>query len=316
MFDPNIPVYTSEILTNEILAKLKTDYAQYDEAYVFNACIDERRLVLDQAYYICKDYLDDDFANEICIPGKFISRIWELALCSIFLHKGYTLEKRIRTNKKARPDFCILIDEKKIWVEAVCPSLGEVDPVPPPPILVPGVIHSETLDIAADIRPRALSASSAFIGKVAKREKYLKGGLMKENEPLIIAVNTYQITRHSDTMVDELLLYGMGLHQMTQDGVWSRQYIPEIKKMTEKGEVLVPMAYFLREEYKSISGAIFFSKWFEFEIDWRDTMADSAITYFNSGTSLPVEKKHITFGRRRYAEATSGYIELKDFTAH
>jgi hypothetical protein len=311
MFDPTIPVLPRERLTNDALAELKAKYPDYDEAYVASACIEERRLVLDDAYETCKSYLDDCFTTEAWKPEKFMDRLWELALCSILLHKGYTLEKWSRTSK-ARPDFCILIEGKKIWVEAACPARGEIDPVPTPPVLTPGVIYSETIDITKDLRPRALRASSAFTRKALKRERYLKGGLMKEDEPFLIALNTNRITRLSDPRVEELMLYGMGLHQRTHDGVWSRQWIPEIKKKTDKGEVPVPMAYFLREEYRPISGVIFFNKWFEFSPDWRDAMAESATTYFNSRAYIPIEKNHITFGKRRYSEETGNRVELKD----
>jgi hypothetical protein len=312
MFDPNIPVFNRETLTNEMLVELKAKYSQYDEKYVANACIEERRRVLDEAYNICKDYLDDGFVNEICKYGKFMDRLWELSLCSILIHKNYTLEKWTKTNKP-KPDFCILLNGKKIWVEAVCPDVGDIDPVSPPPVLIPGVIHGETVDISTDIRPRALRASSAFIKKVAKREEYIKGGLMAQDEPYIIAINTHRITRHSDTMIEELMLYGMGLHQVNlKTGVGSRQWRPETIKIAEEKEVPIPMAYFLRPEYKIISAVIFHGKWFEFEPQWKDLLADSTTIYFNEGAHIPIEKDVFPFGKRKYIELTGTQAILKE----
>src|SRR5581483_2522073 len=128
---------------------------QYEENYIFNASFKERRDVLEGAYQQCRPYLDQGFVRDVGKPGKFFDRLWELALCSILLHKGFVLEKSVPT-KGARPDFCILQENKKIWVEAICPDLGNKDPVPPPPVLIPGVMHTETIDIASDLRPRAL----------------------------------------------------------------------------------------------------------------------------------------------------------------
>ncbi len=306
MFDSAIPLLDTSNSDRETLQKelieLKSKFFNYDEAYVANACFEERRKVLDRAYNECKPFLDDGFLNEVSRPGKFMDRLWELALCSILLHKGYTLEKWVKTNKP-RPDFCVLLNGKKVWVEATCPDLGDVDSVAPPPILVPGVIHTETIDIAKDIRPRALRASSALSKKFAKRKDYLSGGHMNEEDAYIIAINTHRITRHADSMLEELVLYGMGLHQINvRTGESWREWKPETFKKGEVGEVPVTMAYFLRPEYKTISGVIFHSKWFEFDSDWKNSLADSATIYFNEDTKVPLVKGEFSFGKRKYME--------------
>lgn len=319
MFDPTIPILDTDNLDREVLQTglddLKKQYSHYDEAYVANACFRERREVLDDAYKTCEPYLDSGFKSEISKPGKFMDRLWELALCSVLLHKGYTLEKWTNTTK-ARPDFCVLIGGKKVWIEAVCPDRGDVDPVEAPPVLVPGEIFSRVGDIAETIRPRALRVSSVLGRKFSKREKYIKGGHMSETDPYLIAINTHRINHFSASeMIEELVLCGMGLHQMTREGEWSRQYIPHIMKMTPRGEVPVPMAYFLREEYKPISGAIFFRTWFDFNPEWRDVLADSAMTYFNDGTPNPIQRADISFGNRKYIELAPTEATLREVEA-
>jgi hypothetical protein len=316
MFDPAIPRLDTSKADRNILQgeldQLKKQFSSFDEAYVANACFEERRRVLDEAYEVCKLFLDDGFLREVSKPGKFMDRLWELALCSILLHEGYVLEKWSKTNK-SRPDFCVLLNGKKIWIEAACPDLGDVDPVAPPPVLIPGVIHSETIDIAQDVRPRALRASSALKTKFAKREAYLKGGHMSEKDAYVIAINTHRITRHADSMLEELVLYGMGLHQFnlrTRDS--SRQWKPEAFKNGGDGTVSVPMAYLLRPEYKTISGVIFHSKWFEFGTDWKNLLAASTTFYFNEGADVSLERKEFSFGKRKYMEMNGSQGILRE----
>jgi hypothetical protein len=313
MFDATIPILKEEELDQEHLDALKKRFAHYDESYVANACFPERRKVFDEAYELCKPYLDDGFVNEIKKPGKFMDRVWELALCSILLHKGYKLEKWKKT-RKPRPDFCILLGDKKIWVEAICPALGEIDGVEPPPDLKPGVIFSRTVSIADDVRPRALRVSSALTTKLKKRDKYIKGGLMKETEPYIVAVNTNRVSYVNSSAIEELTLYGMGLHQINiRTNEASRQWVPEIPKHpTPDASVSVPIAVFLRDEYKGISAAIFHDRWFEFDTDWKDYMANKATTYFNEGSIAPLQKDDINFGVKKYIEITDVQATLKE----
>lgn len=317
MFDPRIPLLDTSKFDGNILEtqlrELKEKFSDYDGAYVANACFEERRKVLEEAYNLCRPFLDDGFLNGIKRPGEFMDRLWELALCSILLHKGYVLESWSRTSKP-RPDFCVLLNGKKVWIEAACPDLGIVDSVPPPPVLTPGVIHTQTFDIAQDVRPRALRASAVLRKKFAKREDYLKGGHMHEGDAYVIAINTHRITRHADSMLEELVLYGMGLHQINvRTGESWREWKPEVVKIGEDGEVSVAMAYFLKPEYKTISGVFFHSKWFEFDHDWKNLLADSTTIYFNADAHVPLGEESFSFGKRKYMEMVGSQGILREF---
>jgi len=93
----------------EAYDSLYKKFSNLDKSYVLNACCIERRQHIQEAYDKCKDYLDNDFTKEIRLPGNFISRLWELQLCSILLFKKYNLIKpQYKKKKGSRPDFCIL----------------------------------------------------------------------------------------------------------------------------------------------------------------------------------------------------------------
>jgi hypothetical protein len=138
--------------------------------------------------------------------------------------------------------------------------------------------------------------------KFAKREEYLRGAHMSKEDAYVIAINTHRITRHADSMLEELVLYGMGLYQISRSGESWREWKPEIVKKGKDGEVVVPMAYFLKPEYKTISGIFFHSKWFEFDTDWKNLLADSTTIYFNEGAEVPLEREKFAFGKRKYME--------------
>ncbi len=312
MFDPDIPVfdigeYKSD---NNILEKIKSNFPYYDENYIANCSFKERRVVLEKAYNECKPYLDKLFDREIRVPGKFMDRLWELALCSILLHNGYKL---IKSDNNGGPDFCILKNGKKIWIEAACPDLEIVDPVDPPPILTPGVVFSRTINIESDTRPKALRISSAFSEKIEKRKKYIKNKFINENDKFIIAINTHRVDNFAPTeMPEELVLYGFGLTQITHDGIGNRQFTPVITKNVNDKKIPIPVAYFLRPEYKNISGAIFFRKWFEFDNNWKQSLSNQAVTYFNEDSLNSLDKDDIVFGKIKTTQTDNKAISLID----
>ena len=58
--------------------------------------------------------------------GKFYSLTWEMILGAILLGKGYQLERSIDDD---RPDLCLILEGKRIWIECCLPTGG--DPLKP-----------------------------------------------------------------------------------------------------------------------------------------------------------------------------------------
>lgn len=58
--------------------------------------------------------------------GKFYSLTWEMILGAILLEKGYHLERSIDDD---RPDLCLILEGKRIWIECCLPTGG--DPLKP-----------------------------------------------------------------------------------------------------------------------------------------------------------------------------------------
>jgi len=301
LFDPKIPILKFGDDSSE-LENLKKKYPEYDPGYIANTCYEPRRVILGEAYELCKDYLDENFTKDIKIPGRFLDKLWELHLCVVLLHNNYDLEKN-PGGKKARPDFCILLpNNNKIWIEAVCPDIGNAkeNSVEPLPEMVPGVIYSHVGNIDESLRPRILRVSSVLEKKFKKRASYVESGLMKENEPYIIAVNTSRINHNSpEEMIEQGVLYGMGLIQINlgNSGA-SRQFTPFQVKKTDAGNKEIPTALFLRPEYKNISGVMFSGTWFSFDSEYKETLSSKIYTHFNQNANNLIFSRDIKFGKK------------------
>jgi hypothetical protein len=68
-----------------------------------------------------KQYAERGFDKKIRVNTQFHPFTWQLLLGSIFIDKQY---KILKTKEKG-PDLCVLIDNKKIWIEAVTTNKGE-----------------------------------------------------------------------------------------------------------------------------------------------------------------------------------------------
>lgn len=85
---------------------------------------------LQKLWQIYQPYAEKGFIREFRKNPD--QRYWEMYLCCSLLNKGIQLEKKERKG----PDFSfVLNDGRKIWIEAVCPKMGEAtnaDFVPEP----------------------------------------------------------------------------------------------------------------------------------------------------------------------------------------
>jgi hypothetical protein len=110
------------------------------------------------------------------------------------------------------PDVLVVVDGRRVWIEAVCgtggqPGLPDSVVAPPPPEPGrPGNAYSVPWDrIALRIR-------SSVEEKKTKFERYLQGGLVDATDSLLIALNVYEIPHASldSPRYVTRALYGIG----------------------------------------------------------------------------------------------------------
>lgn len=299
--------------TDEDYETAKSAFSSYDPSYVFNGLAEERRVCLEAAFEKCQEFLDEDFRHQIKLPGNFISRIWELQLCTVLIENGYKLVPPPKGKKQqARPDFCIEnADGSKTWVEAVCPQLG---PLSPKPEMISGKIYSRNSKISDELNLSAPRVISSTIAKFKKRSSYENNPEFDEKDKFVIAINTELISHHEPSnMAKELVLYGMGLMYVTQSGKSGRYFHDEIAAVINNKEVIIPAALFHKTEYENISAVISSDSWFCFGDDYVSQMARRINTYFNHSARNPIELEEITFGTRHVMECVGSKCELKHF---
>lgn len=311
LFDKRIPILplgSKQEKYQPIISK----FGDLDQSYVFNASCPERRGFIESAYNNCADYLDRDFREEIKLPGKFVSRLWELQLCSVLLSLNYKLIKPpVGRKKVSRPDFCVIGDDnKKIWIEAVCPQRGDV---PEKEEMVSGVIYTRTGNIQDDLNIVSPRITSALKTKYLKRKDYNDSKDFSLDDRYIIAINTHHFSHYDiGGMAIEYVLYGMGLQYMKQTGETGRQFHWETQKKKNEETVGLDIAMFFREEYVGLSAVIISSNWFNFGENFERSMSESMITYLNHRATNVVDSEEINFGNKKMMCCEEDICELKE----
>lgn len=209
-------------------------------------------------------YLDKNFLKKFQMEEEHYARAWEFYLAAVFIEKGLRLEKKIW---ETGPDFCIRTSEgKKIWVEAISCTSGEVDPVPPKPDLAEGIMYTNICGIEDSNRPRVLRVTNAIAAKFKKYRSYLcdtKSGV-SENDSFIIAISgaNIEFATNSDMLL-ERSVFGRGLDVYVkhngEDRLVGPFYKPAVSvtKNAKNGNEIIPTNFMELDEFSKISAVLY-----------------------------------------------------------
>lgn len=219
----------------------------------FNPRFREDFQFLESIWAFYEPYADANFLVEI--RNQFHARFWEMYLAYTLSKLGFRL---IPVKSQKGPDICISPDGNVVWIEAIAPSRGTGnDAVPQPNLSGPNEcsrVPEEKI---------ILRYASAISAKFQKYVTYLDDGLVKENEPFIIAVNGREIpySLFEDEVhyiVQSVLPIGplttildANTYQTIRD---ERAYRPAIVKQNRAS---VSTRIFLDSDYSGISGVLF-----------------------------------------------------------
>ena len=211
----------------------------------------QARQIADSLWSTFAKYSDDNFRSEF--RRDFHSRFWEMYLTCLLSHRGLDIEC-----KKPGPDILLKSNALQVWIEAIAPSPGapaSPDRVPPP-VFKAVRDHPETQIL---LRYRA-AVREKFDNKYTE---YLRKGIVRPQDPYIIAVNSSKIpSAFPDWEVPAILkaVFPMGDLQITIDRRdftfidSSHIYRPCIPKIS--GSV-VDTDVFLNPAYEKISAVLF-----------------------------------------------------------
>jgi len=154
------------------------------------SAIAERNIVknLDAMWALFEPYADTDFRTEFARQPD--TRFWEMYLACRLLSAGRTLlpaADRKRTG--GQPDICILDGGRRIWIEAIAPSIGQEGP---DQVVGPKAIDGQVAVGAMPVRQAQLRISSALLAKSKKLDTYLRDGSIAEDDVRLIAVGACQ----------------------------------------------------------------------------------------------------------------------------
>ena len=240
--------------TDEELASMQNQFPFYDPAYICQASVPSRiktKEWMEKLWIQYAPYADKDFLEEF--KRQFTQRSWELYLGATLINHGFILKKNIAEG----PDFEIQDKEGKriTWIEAIAVTKGKgIDKVPD---ISYGVVQSVPVDQIS------LRLSSALKEKYEKYLVYIKNGIIKSEDPYIIAVDRSECGL-GDPYGPQILsvLFGIGdpaLHMRVggkpvENPEISWTHRPLLNKGNGKN---VPMLFFEDSSHAGISAVIY-----------------------------------------------------------
>jgi hypothetical protein len=181
-----------------------------------NADDDERALAArDRCDRLWRDFApfaDRHFLTEF--PARLHERWFEMYLTVALLQAGLDVQC-----PKPGPDVLLTVDQRRIWIEAVCASAG-----------VPGALDSVPEPDYATLRekpvvtelPRdqmVLRIRNSLAAKDVKFQEYIESGIVGAEDICVTAINVHAIPRAWPDMRDLMMtaLYGVGNLVVTLD---------------------------------------------------------------------------------------------------
>ena len=201
LFSSSFPI----VNTSEELARLQSQYPSLDRAYVAlaaHAKVQPFRELIESWWGDFEPYADPNFAIEF--QTNFAQRSWELYIGITLLNRGFGLGP----NRQGQPDFEVLdpaTGRRLAWIEAISVEKGTgIDRVPDTEL---GKVYDAPIDQIL------LRLANGLETKHKIYVSYIEKGIVKEDEPFVIAINRSELERISaDPEIPLILkvLFGIG----------------------------------------------------------------------------------------------------------
>lgn len=246
-----------EVRSNEQLQALIAENDLLDPAYINTATsfmLKRQKDLIERMWSNFEPYADPGFRKKITLKGEFLSRCWEMTVACSLLRIGYSLRPK---KSDAGPDIKIVSATPAIWVEAVSATHGQG------PDAVPNLVYG-----IAQHFPREemlLRFGNSVTSKFSRYRKYLENGLVKPNEPFVIAVGKGSIDRPDDYPPVALrYLYGIGdvalrmqIDPRTAKTLATESFFTRQLPIPKKSGQEVPVAFFQDSNHAGISAVLY-----------------------------------------------------------
>lgn len=207
-----------------------------------------------------KPFASQDFQRQLLLDdGKFYSLTWEMMLGARLLEKGYRLEPSIDDD---RPDLCIILEGKRIWIECCLPTGGETSkPNSLTEMVDDGEFHKVDLDKSV------LRCTQALSGKKQQHLNWIAKEVCNRDEPFLIALNGLNLKlRIHNSSLPQILraLYAIGdMYAVldSKDPEYRESGYHFRPRVVKSEETLISTTFFLETENNHISGVLFSTDW-------------------------------------------------------
>ena len=209
-------------------------------------CCRRVRSQCEELWDVFAEHADRHFLREFAL--SFHQRWFEMYLTVAMTSADLDVQCR-----KPGPDILVKREGRRIWIEAVCATMGEEGRPDSVPRTHPGAVRKEPM------RQVVLRLRNSIQEKAKKFQAYIGNGILDHGDHAVIAVNGCEV---SSRYPDECLLrslYGVGdmvaKFDRASGGIadWDHLHVPTIRK-TSGAEVGVQP--FIDGSMKQISAAI------------------------------------------------------------
>ena len=233
------------------------------------------------------------------IKKQWHSRIWEM----YFTCKLNDLDYKVSCPKGNAPDIKLKIGDQVIWIE--CTTLSKGDKAITEH-------EDEELHTLYD-EDYILRITSAIDSKYKQINAHIESGVIKENDIVLIAINTGEL------MLTDIAQHDYPLIQKALYGIGSMTYSFTTKKIKNLNRPLIANSndakiktnLFTTEDYKYISGVIF-STWKSTEIE--QNLSDNFELTHNLFAKNKLEEGFFNFGIEYIPFEDKGRSEFRKMT--
>ena len=219
----------------------------------------------------------------------FLQRFWEMYLACTLIERGIELHRA----GNAGPEFFFLHNGRRVWVEAIAPGPGTgADKVP-------DIVYGEAYTVPTD--KILLRFTSALRDKHLKRLKDVSRGIVKADEPVLLAINSRGIPHapygsEMPYIIKALLPFGslsISIDPITRSASEPiYQYRHEIQKENSSS---VGTTAFLGNAYESFTAVIHSG------VDCANrpaSLGDDFVLVHNAGTNFELSKHALPWCRQ------------------
>jgi hypothetical protein len=210
------------------------------------------------------------------------ARLWEMILAMVLKSQGYKI-----TSSNHGPDFVIETENKRVFIEAVCPGPGDESK----PDSVPPIVYDATIAQKVPVPQIVLRILSTLQDKTQAYNNYIKQGIVSMDDCCIIAISSSKlgpmtklwpptIMRATHALGNPYVIFGKN------NGFFS-EGIDSCESIRKDNRVDIDTTFFLSEENSLISGVLYSDcSFFSLVMD----VFDESIFIHNPKARVPVPK--------------------------